>query len=69
MLYIKIKINKAKYEKMTKKECIKILNGILEYLPELDCFEDLCRELNIEEDELELALFSKITNITNDDLE
>ena len=54
---------------MTKKECIKILNGILEYLPELDCFEDLCRELNIEEDELELALYSKITNITNDDLE
>jgi hypothetical protein len=54
---------------MTKKECIKILNQILEQLPELDCFEDLCRELNIEEDELELALFSKITNISNDDLE
>jgi len=54
---------------MTKKECLKILNGILEYLPELDCFEDFCKELEIEEDELELAISSKITNISNDDLE
>lgn len=54
---------------MTKKECIKYLNQIIQTLPELDCFEDLCRELNIEEDELELILFSKIINIKNDDIE
>jgi hypothetical protein len=54
---------------MTKKECIKYLNKLVEYLPELDCFEDVCRELEIEEDELELVLSSKITNISNDDLE
>jgi hypothetical protein len=54
---------------MNKKECIKYLNKLVEYLPELDCFEDVCRELEIEEDELELVLSSKITNISNDDLE
>lgn len=54
---------------MNKKECIKYLNKVIEYLPELDCFEDVCRELEIEEDELELVLSSKITNVSNDDLE
>jgi hypothetical protein len=54
---------------MTKKECLKQLNNIIQFIPELDCFEDICKELNIEEDELELILSSKITNITNDDLE
>jgi hypothetical protein len=54
---------------MTKKECLKILNQVIQYIPELDCFEDICKELNIEEDELELVLSSKVTNITNDDLE
>jgi hypothetical protein len=54
---------------MTKKECIKYLNKLVEYLPELDCFEDVCKELEIEEDELELVLSSKVTNISNDDLE
>lgn len=54
---------------MTKKECLKNLNKILQYLPELDCFEDVCKELDLEEDELELILSSKVTNITNDDLE
>ena len=54
---------------MNKKECIKYLNKLVEYLPELDCFEDVCKELEIEEDELELVLSSKITNISNDDLE
>lgn len=54
---------------MTKKECIKYLNKVVEYLPELDCFEEICKELDIEEDELELVLSSKITNISNDDLE
>jgi hypothetical protein len=54
---------------MTKKQCIKILNEVIQYLPELDCFEDFCKELDIEEDELEMALSSKITNITNEDLE
>lgn len=54
---------------MTKKECLKNLNKILQFIPELDCFEDICKELDIEEDELELILLSKVTNITNDDLE
>ena len=54
---------------MNKKECLKILNDVIQFIPELDCFEDICKELNIEEDELELILSSKITNITNDDLE
>jgi hypothetical protein len=54
---------------MTKKECLKILNEVIQYLQELDCFEEICDELDLEEDELELVLSSKITNITNDDLE
>jgi hypothetical protein len=54
---------------MTKKECLKLLNGVIQFIPELDCFEDICEELDIEEDELELVLSSKITNISNDDLE
>ena len=54
---------------MTKKECLKILNQVIQYIPELDCFEDICSELGIEEDELELVLSSKVTNISNDDLE
>jgi hypothetical protein len=54
---------------MTKKECLKYLNEILHTLQSLDCFEELCTELDIEEDELELILFSKIINIKNDDLE
>lgn len=54
---------------MTKKECLKILNNVLQFLPELDCFEDICKELDIEEDELELVLSSKVTNITNEDLD
>lgn len=54
---------------MTKKDCLKTLNQILEILPELDCFENICSELDIAEDELELVLSSKITNISNEDLE
>jgi hypothetical protein len=54
---------------MNKKECLKNLNKILQYLPELDCFEEICRELDLEEDELELILSSKVTNIVNEDLE
>jgi hypothetical protein len=54
---------------MTKKECLKHLNNILQFLPELDCFEEICKEMNIEEDELELILSSKITNLSNDDLD
>jgi hypothetical protein len=54
---------------MTKKECLKLLNNVIQFLPELDCFENICEELEIEEDELELVLSSKITNITNEDLE
>jgi len=54
---------------MTKKECLKILNNMLQFLPELDCFEDICKEMDLEEDELELVLSSKITNLTNEDLD
>lgn len=54
---------------MTKKECLKNLNKVIQFIPELDCFEDICRELEIEDDELELVLSSKITNITNEDIE
>jgi len=54
---------------MTKKECLKYLNQIIQSIPELNCFEELCNELGIEEDELEFVLFSKITNIKNEDLE
>lgn len=54
---------------MNKKECLKVLNSVVQLLPELDCFETLCQELDIEEDELELVLSSKITNLTNDDID
>ena len=54
---------------MTKKECLKLLNNVLQFIPELDCFEEICKELDIEEDELELVLSSKVTNISNEDLE
>lgn len=54
---------------MTKKECLKHLNKILQYLPELECFDDFCKELDLAEDELELILSSKIINITNEELE
>jgi hypothetical protein len=54
---------------MTKKECLKILNEVIQYLPELDCFEDICNHLEIDDYDLELVLSSKITNIVNDDLE
>lgn len=54
---------------MTKKECIKFLNKILELIPETECFATICEELDISEDELELILMSKVTNIVNDDLE
>jgi hypothetical protein len=42
---------------------------MLQFLPELDCFEDICKEMDLEEDELELVLSSKITNLTNEDLD
>jgi len=54
---------------MTKKECLKLLNNIIQFLPELDCFEDICKEFELEEDELELVLSSKVTNISNEDLD
>lgn len=54
---------------MSKKECIRILNQILEKIPELNSFEEICSELDIEEDELELVLMSKVTNIVNEELE
>lgn len=54
---------------MTKKECLKYLNEMMHFLPELDCFEDICNELEIDDFELELILSSKITNISNEDLE
>ncbi len=54
---------------MNKKQCLAYLNKVIQFLPELDCFEDICEELDLEEDELELILSSKITNISNEDLE
>ena len=54
---------------MTKKECLKKLNNMLQFILELDCFDDICKEMELEEDELELILSSKVTNITNEDLE
>ena len=54
---------------MNKKECLKLLNQVIQFIPELDCFEDICTELEIEEDELELILASKITNVANEDLD
>lgn len=54
---------------MTKKECLKILNEVLQFLPELDCFEDICDHLEIDDSDLELVLSSKVTNLVNDELE
>jgi hypothetical protein len=54
---------------MNKKDYIKYLNRILEAIPDLACFEELCEDLGIDEEELELILASKITNITNEELE
>jgi hypothetical protein len=54
---------------MTKKECIKVLNKVLVCVQDMECFEDIAKELDIAEDELELALMSKIVNIKNDDLD
>lgn len=54
---------------MNKKDYIKHLNHILELLPELACFEEICSELDLDEDELEIILCSKITNISNEELE
>ena len=53
---------------MNKKKCIRLLNEILEIIPETDCFEFLCEQLDLDEDEVDLVLQSKITNIENDDL-
>lgn len=54
---------------MNKKQCIQYLNQLIQAIPNLNCFEEIMRELDLEEDELELILFSKIINIKNDDLE
>lgn len=54
---------------MTKKDAIKNLNKILPLLVEFDCFLSICEELQLEEDELELILDSKITNVSNEDLD
>lgn len=54
---------------MTKKDVIKKLNNILEIIPELDCFEKICDELDLDDDELELILMSRVVSITNDDLD
>jgi hypothetical protein len=53
---------------MNKKKCINLLNEVLEIIPETDCFEFLCEQLDLDEDELDFLLQSKITNIENDDI-
>jgi hypothetical protein len=54
---------------MRKKDCIKTLNNIIEFLTDHECFESVCRQLDLEEEELELVLQSVITDINNDECE
>ena len=45
---------------MRKKDCIYSLNEILEYISENEVFEEISKELNIPEDELEIIVSSII---------
>jgi len=53
---------------MRKRDCVHILNEILVFLADHECFDSVCRHLDIEEEELELALQSIIIDIDNDEL-
>lgn len=52
---------------MRKKDCINTLNEILSFLLEHECFEVLCNQLNISDQELEIVLNSEIIDIENDE--
>jgi hypothetical protein len=52
---------------MRKKDCIYSLNEILEYISENEVFEEISRELNIPEEDLEIIVTSIITDIDNDE--
>lgn len=54
---------------MRKKDCIKTLNNIIEFLSDHECFEAVCKSLDLDEEELEIVLQSIITDIDNDDCE
>lgn len=52
---------------MRKKDCINTLNEILGFLADHECFESVCKELNIDDQELEIVLSSIIIDIDNDE--
>lgn len=52
---------------MRKKDCIRTLNEIMEFLVDHECFESIYKELDLDEEELEIVLQSVITDIDNDD--
>lgn len=52
---------------MRKKDCINTLNEILSFLQEHECFDVLCDQLNINDQELEIVLSSEIIDIENDE--
>lgn len=54
---------------MRKKDCIKTLNNIIEFLSDHECFESVCNALDLDEEELEIVLQSVITDVDNDDCE
>jgi hypothetical protein len=54
-------------KRMRKKDCIYSLNEILEYISENEVFEEIARELNIPEEDLEIIVTSIITDIDNDE--
>lgn len=52
---------------MRKKDCINTLNELLGFLSEHECFDAICNELKLREEELEMVLSSVIIDIDNDD--
>ena len=52
---------------MRKKECIRLLNEMLATLQDHQCFDAMMRQLNIDDQELEILLNSVILDIDNDD--
>ena len=52
---------------MRKKDCIKTLNNIIEFLSDHECFESVCVTLGLEEEELEIVLQSVITDVDNEE--
>jgi hypothetical protein len=52
---------------MRKKDCINSLNEILGLLLDHECFDAICNELQLGEEELEMVLNSVIIDIDNDE--